>query len=245
VTPGELTRRARAALRAAADPQVAQSQRRFFKPWEKISLYGIKTPDVQGIERELYQQVRKSWTYAEALAFCDLMMRDCKLESKGIGLLLLKRYHRHFEEDLIGKSKNWLEGGLCDNWAVTDDLATGVLARLLARFEHLAAQFEEWSGSPNLWVRRASAVVFVKSAGKGRHLDHAYRIVTVLLPDPHDLIHKASGWLLREAGKADPMRLERCLLKHGPAIPRTTLRYAIERFPEAKRRLILESTRGG
>lgn len=245
MTPGELTRRARAALRAAADPKVAQSQRRFFKPWEKISLYGLKTPEVKRIERELYQQVRKSWMYADALAFCNLMMRDCNLEGKGIGLSLLKRYHRQFEEDLPGKARNWLESGLCDNWAVTDDLATGVLARLLARFEHLAAQFEEWSGSPNLWMRRAGAVVFVKSAGKGRHLHHAYRIVTALLPDPHDLIHKASGWLLREAGKADPMRLERYLLRLGSKIPRTTLRYAIERFPESKRRRILQSTRGG
>jgi 3-methyladenine DNA glycosylase AlkD len=243
VTPGELTRRARAALRAAADPKVAQSQRRFFKPWEKISLYGIKTPEVRRIERELYQQVRKSWTYADALAFCDRMMRDRKLESKGIGLSLLERYHRQFEEDLPGKARNWLESGLCDNWAVTDDLATGVLARLLARFGHLAAQFEAWRRSPNLWVRRSSAVVFIKSAGKGRHLDHAYRIVTTLLSDSHDLIHKASGWLLREAGKADAPGLERYLLKHGPKIPRTTLRYAIERFPEAKRRRILESTR--
>src|SRR5712692_656653 len=243
MAPRQLAQRARAALRSAADPKVAQSQRRFFKPWEKISLYGLKTPEVTRIERELYQNVRKLWTYAEALAFCDMMMRDRKLESKSIGLLLLERYHRQFEEDLLGKAKNWLQDGLCDNWAVTDDLATGVLARLLVTSEHLAVQFEAWRTSPNLWVRRSSAVVFIKSAGKGRHLDCAYRIVTTLLPDSHDLIQKANGWLLREAGKADSMRLERYLLKHGPAIPRTTVRYAIERFPEAKRRNILESTR--
>jgi 3-methyladenine DNA glycosylase AlkD len=57
-------------------------------------------------------------------------------------------------------------------------------------------------------------------------------------------MHKASGWLLREAGKADAKRLERYLLDHGPDIPRTTVPYAIERFQEAKRRRILELTRG-
>jgi len=87
-------------------------------------------------------------------------------------------------------------------------------------------------------------VSFVKPAGKGRCLEHAYRIATVLMPDSHDLIHKACGWLLREAGKADAKRLEKYLLKHGPTIPRTTLRYAIEKFPERKRRRILEDTRG-
>ncbi len=147
-------------------------------------------------------------------------MHDRHLESKSVGLLLLKCYHRQFEEDLQDTARGWLEDGLCDNWAVTDDLSTGVLWRLLERFENLAGQFEEWSQSPNLWVRRAGVVVFVKCAGKGRHLDRVYRIVTALLPDSHDLIHKACGWLLREAGKADAKRLEKYLIKLGPAIPR-------------------------
>jgi len=244
VTPRQLAQRARAALREAGDPRVAGSQKRFFKPWERVSLYGLKTPDVKRIERQLYAGVRKSWTFADALAFCDLLMHDRHLESKAVGLSLLKRYHRQFEEGLLVTAKGWLENGLCDNWAVTDDLSTGVLWRLLERFENLACQFEKWRQSPNLWVRRAGVVVFVKCAGKGRHLDRVYRIVTALLPDSHDLIHKACGWLLREAGKADARRLEKYLLKHGPAIPRTTLRYAIERFPMEKRRRILDHTRG-
>jgi 3-methyladenine DNA glycosylase AlkD len=243
MTPRQLAQRARAALREAADPRVAKSQKRFFKPWEKISFYGLKTPDVRRVERELYAGVRKSWTYAEALAFCDQLMRDRHLESKSLGLLLLERYYRQFEEELIGTAQGWLQDGLCDNWAVTDDLSTGVLWRLLEKFPDLAGQFEGWHKSPNLWLRRASVVVFVKCAGKGRHLDRIYRMVTALLPDSHDLIHKACGWLLREAGKADARRLEKYLLRHGPAIPRTTVRYAIERFPEAKRRSILKHTR--
>lgn len=244
MTPRQLAERARSALRAAADPRVARSQRKFFKPWETISLYGVKTPGVRRIERELYAGVRKSWTFAEARVFCDLLMRDRHLESKAVGLALLERYHRQFEKDLLGRAHGWLEAGLCDNWAVTDDLSTGVLWRLLERFENLASQFEEWRQSPNLWVRRAGVVVFVKCAGKGRHLDAIYRTVTALLPDSHDLIHKACGWLLREAGKADARRLEKYLLKHGPATPRTTLRYAIEKFPAVQRRRILEHTRG-
>jgi 3-methyladenine DNA glycosylase AlkD len=132
---------------------------------------------------------------------------------------------------------------LCDNWAVTDDLATRVITTLIDKFEPLAATVESWDHSPNLWVRRSSAVAFVYLIRKGRHLDRAYRIATVLEPDTHDLIHKACGWLLRECGKADAKRLEQHLLEHGPAIPRTTLRYAIERFSVAKRRHLLAATR--
>ena len=74
-------------------------------------------------------------------------------------------------------------------------------------------------------------------------LDAAYEIAGSLLGDREDLIHKATGWLLRECGKTDTGRLERFLLRHGPGIPRTTLRYAIERIPARRRKEILEATR--
>jgi 3-methyladenine DNA glycosylase AlkD len=243
MTPAQFARLARAALRKAARPTVARRQRMFFKPWEKVWLYGIKTPALRTIERRLYQVVRKEWRCAEAVEFCELLIARRQIESKGLALMLLARYHRQYEEDLLDRAKRWLERDLCDNWAVTDQLSTQILSRLLDKFEPLAATVESWSRSPNLWVRRASVVSFVKPAGKGRQLDRVYGIVTALLTDGHDLMHKASGWLLREAGKADVKRLEQYLLEYGPAIPRTTVRYAIERFPEAKRRRILELTR--
>ena len=244
MTPSQLARQARAALRKAARPRVAKQQRMFFKPWEKVPMYGIKTPDLRAIERGLYQSVRKEWGYAEAVAFCELLMPRRYIETKGLALMLLARYHRQYEEELLNRAKHWLESDFCGNWAVTDQLSTQIVSRLIDRFEPLASTVESWNRSPNLWVRRASVVSFVKPSGKGRHLDRVYRIVTALLPDGHDLMHKAGGWLLREAGKADAARLERYLLEYGPTIPRTTVRYAIERFPEARRRRILKITRG-
>lgn len=95
-----------------------------------------------------------------------------------------------------------------------------------------------------MWVRRGSAVAFVPHARKGRLLDGAYAVAELLLGDDEDLIHKAVGWLLREAGKTDAGRLTRFLLEHGPSIPRTAVRYAIERFPEKERKRLLAATRG-
>jgi len=243
MTPRQLAKRARTALRKAADARAATQQRKFFKPEENVHFYGITTPRLRQIESDIYRTVRKEWKYADALEFCELMMPDRYVESKSLGLMLLARYRRQFEEGLLRRIQCWLEGDLCDNWALTDQLSGQIIGPLLDKFDALASKVESWNRSSNLWVRRASAVSFVKPAGKGGHLDRTYRIVTILLPDKHDLIHKANGWLLREAGKADAVRLEVNLLKHGPAIPRTTLRYAIERFPSAKRRKILEKTR--
>jgi len=81
------------------------------------------------------------------------------------------------------------------------------------------------------------------SGANGESLDLLYANAKVLHGDRHDLIQKAVGWALREAGKHDPARLERYLLENGPAIPRTTLRYAIERFDDAKRHKMLAATR--
>jgi hypothetical protein len=74
-------------------------------------------------------------------------------------------------------------------------------------------------------------------------LREAYGVAKALHRDPHDLIQKAVGWMLREAGKSDPARLERYLNANGPRIPRTTVRYAIERFAPAKRLRLLRLTR--
>jgi 3-methyladenine DNA glycosylase AlkD len=99
-----------------------------------------------------------------------------------------------------------------------------------------------WSRDRNMWVRRASAVSLIPSLRRGAALDAGYAIAARLHPDREDLIQKAVGWMLREAGKTDMPRLERYLVANGAHIPRTTLRYAIERFAEAKRREILVVT---
>jgi 3-methyladenine DNA glycosylase AlkD len=111
------------------------------------------------------------------------------------------------------------------------------------QYPTLAVQMRSWSTHKNMWVRRASVVGLIPSARKGVALDLLYSNARRLHADREDLIHKAVGWALREAGKANMARLERYLRKNGRSIPRTTLRYAIERFPAAQRKALLIVTR--
>jgi 3-methyladenine DNA glycosylase AlkD len=118
-----------------------------------------------------------------------------------------------------------------------------VLTPLLNAQPTFERTLKAWSKDPCLWVRRAAIVTLVPDARHGQRLDLVYRLAREHFPDTEDLMHKAVGWLLREAGKTDMKRLRAFLVQHGPAIPRTSLRYAIERFPASARQKILQQTR--
>ena len=230
-------------LSAAADARVAAQARVYFKQDEDVSFFGVATPVVRRLERELYQQIKSVWTVDEARGYCDLLLRDRRQEARSVGILLFARYHKLFAPELIKDFETWLGGNLCNNWALTDELATCVIALFLRRFPAALPRVAAWTGAENLWLRRAAAVALVPLARKGEALEQAYAIARRLFHYHEDLIHKANGWLLREAGKADAARLKTFLLKYGVQIPRTTVRYAIERFPAVERRALLRQTR--
>lgn len=240
-TPAEIARRARAALKAKADPVRARGAERYFK--ETVKCYGVASPDVRDLGAELYGLVRKDWTYAEAVALCDILFADAELEAKAIGGLILARFKKSFPPAFFAQVKAWLAADRLANWASVDVFCTDAMAAFLERYPAYVERIKSWARHPNRWVQRASLVSFIRHARRGRFLDEIYGLSASAFPVDDDLIHKANGWLLREAGKADPGRLERFLLAHGPAIPRTTLRYAIERFPARKRRALLLQTK--
>jgi 3-methyladenine DNA glycosylase AlkD len=242
-TPAALAREAARLLAAEADPAVAQQTRTYFKSHESIRAFGVRTPRLRAIIAGLYTEVRGIWRLRDAVAFADICLARRELEMRGVGIEILGRFAKEFEACLLHRVQRWLSAGYLDNWANVDSAAGTVVAPLLHRFPELVPELMGWSASRNLWIRRMSVVPLVPFARHGEHLDEAYGVVERLLGDAEDLMHKATGWLLREAGKTDAARLERFLLRHGPAIPRTTLRYAIERFSSAQRKRLLAATR--
>ncbi len=244
ITPAKLARQIRSKLRQASDEQTAITGRTFFKPDDDVRLYGVKSSSVRGIEKEAFQLVRETWTVADATSFCEFMAREPHHEAKMVGVLLLERYRESFPKGLLAAVRGWILAGYFPNWAAIDGLAPTVVTPLAVKYPEFILRITRWTVSRNLWLRRAAAVTFVPLARKGQELDHAYAVVDDMLADKNDLIHKACGWLLREAGRTDMKRLERFLLSNGPRVPRTTVRYAIERFPEPKRKSLLSQTRG-
>jgi 3-methyladenine DNA glycosylase AlkD len=195
------------------------------------------------LARSIYAANRATWTIEEAMALADDLIVDPYLETKSVGIELVGRFRRSFTPRLLPRWKRWLAANHAANWATTDGMCGALVGPLLVDHPECAATMKAWSRDANLWVRRASIVGLIPLVRTGQGLDLAYGIAATLHGDHADLIQKAVGWTLREAGKVDARRLERYLRHAGAAIPRTTVRYAIERFPEATRRDLLEATR--
>ncbi len=216
---------------------------RYFRGTKHLGFYNVGTSRLRALATAIYHEHKDAWTVDDALAFADTLVVDRYLDVKAVGIEVMARHRKAFAPRLLPAWKRWLANDHSDNWATTDSICGSLIGPLLLAQPALVRTVAGWCTHRNMWVRRASAVSLIPSARQGLALDETYRVATALHRDSEDLIQKAVGWMLREAGKADRSRLERYLRKHGPLIPRTTLRYAIERFPTAKRRELLSVTR--
>jgi 3-methyladenine DNA glycosylase AlkD len=216
---------------------------RYFRGPINFGFYNVGTAAVRTFARSIHARHQADWSIDEAMAFADALIVDRHLEAKALGIEVVARYRRDFAPRLLTAWKRWLAGNHSANWATTDAICGMLIGPLLLRHPALRPRLRGWSVDRNMWVRRASIVGLIPCARRGESLDLLYAIAPRLHADREDLIQKAVGWSLREAGKTDRPRLERYLRANGTAIPRTTLRYAIERFPEVKRRGLLKATK--
>ena len=95
-------------LKAAGSPARAEQSRVYFKADEDVQFYGLSTPEARQVEREFFATVKGVWAYADAVAFCDLMIREKHLEAKMIGCEVLARFKRDFTPELLKTIKRWL-----------------------------------------------------------------------------------------------------------------------------------------
>lgn len=126
-----------------------------------------------------------------------------------------------------------------NNWDLVDTSAAQIVGRHLA--ERSKRTLRTLARSAMLWERRIAIIATAHYIKQGK-FDETFAIATMLLDDREDLIHKAVGWMLREIGNRDRAAEENFLREHYRSMPRTMLRYAIERFPEELRQGYLRGT---
>lgn len=228
-------REVRARLAALASPAKAEGAARFFKTGKRQYaegdvFLGVTVPQQRAIARA-----------HRALSHPDLsrLLRSEIHEERLTALLILVAQYESGDDARKETCVAFYLAHLphINNWDLVDSSAAPILgAHLLTRDRAILRRLAR---SKTLWERRVAIVATHAFLRAGETKD-AIAIAEALLGDEHDLIHKAVGWTLRELGKrADLAALRRFLDEHGARMPRTALRYAIERLPldERKRRL--------
>ena len=225
----------RRVLEAAGDPEKAAFHRRFFKTGpgeygEGDRFRGIKVPVLRSLCRE-YQGLPASGVIA--------LLRSPYHEDRLLALIILVR---QFERGDADTKKRIYDLYLANtkyisNWDMVDCSAPTIVGAYLN--ERSRMPIHRLAKSKNLWERRIAALATCHFIRRGE-FDDGLRVAKTLLNDHEDLIHKAVGWMLREIGSRDMAVEEKFLRLHCKTMPRTMLRYAIEKFPEAKRRRYLK-----
>jgi 3-methyladenine DNA glycosylase AlkD len=223
----------REALRARSVPVRAAGAARFFKcgPGEYGEgdvFIGVTVPAQRAIARQFRDL---------PLGKADALLTSRVHEERSVALfILVDQFTRASDERLRKQIFALYMRRLrsINNWDLVDMSAAPIVGGWLAeRPKNLLGRLAR---SKHLWSRRVAMIATFHGIRRGDHRD-AIRIATILVNDRHDLIHKAVGWMLREVGKrASPKALERFLQRHAATMPRTMLRYAIERMPAAERR---------
>lgn len=216
-------------LQKKADPIKAEGAKRYFK--ETIHPRGVTLPTVRGIEKELWPGFKPEMELEDALKLTELLFETGYWEDPIIGMGFVNRFEKEFGEKELKRFEKWIDCCI-NNWAHCDDLCNHNLAAVLERYPRLAKELIVWTQSENRWKRRAAAVSFILPARKGLFEKEILEIAKKLFADKKDdLVQKGNGWMLREFGKSKQAKLVAFLRKHRERIPRTTMRYAIERLP--------------
>jgi 3-methyladenine DNA glycosylase AlkD len=224
-------------LREAADPADAEGALRYFKtaPGEYghgDRFLGVRAPALRRISKE-----------CDGLTLGDLgKLLDSEWhEERSLALLaMVRRYGRHADEREALYALYFEKLGRINNWDLVDVSAADIVGAHLR--ERSRAPLRKLARSESVWERRIAIIATHHFIRRGE-FEETLRIAGLLLRDRHDLIHKAAGWMLREVGERDGAAEEVFLDRHAAEMPRTMLRYAIEKFSEPERRKYMQMKR--
>lgn len=214
-------------LTGMADPAIQESSKRYFK--EEIRCYGTKTAAVVALAKKYWKEIRDR-PKAEIFALCEELYQSGYMEESFIvsdwAYSLKKRYERG---DLL-VFRRWIDTYIT-NWASCDGFCNHTMGDFIEQYPDAIDELKRWTQSENRWMRRAAAVSLIVPAKHGRFLNESLEIASLLLTDKDDMVQKGYGWLLKEASRKHTDEVFRFVMENKRQMPRTALRYAIEKMP--------------
>ena len=215
-------------LELSVDEKTKTSSQRFFK--EEVKVYGVKTLIVEKIAKRFLDRIKEK-NKKEIFSLCEKLLESDYCEEAFIAFEWVYSLRKHYDETDFPMFEGWVEKYV-NNWAKCDTLCNHSLGSFIEQFPRYVDRLKAWTKSENLWLRRASAVTLILPARKGKFLDDVFEICDSLLEDEDDLVQKGYGWLLKEASRIHQKQVFEYLMKNKKDMPRTALRYAIEKLPK-------------
>ena len=230
-------------LKKNIDLNYKKGSKAFFK--EPIKLYGVRSTNLKKIGSG-YRQRIKSLAKPELIKLIEALFKSNFNEEFSLGSGWLYQRIDEFKEKDFKTLTGWLK--YVTNWAMCDDYCSHPLGYFIYRYPEFIGQTKLWTNSKNRWVKRASAVTHIHSTKKGspfrkqimrndkKYLKDVFEISDKLLVDKDELVQKGYGWLLKEAANLFPKEVFNYVMRSKKKMPRTALRYAIEKMPAKLKR---------
>lgn len=218
----------RISLKENIDQKTKESSQRFFK--EQIVCYGVKSALVGNISKQYFKLI-KDKTKAEIFELCEELWLSGYLEESFIACNWSYNIHSSYETKDFIIFKKWIEKYL-NNWASCDTLCNHSIGAFMEMYPDYIAELKILAKSENRWARRAAAVSLIVPAKKGKFLNDVFDLANILLLDKDDMVQKGYGWLLKVASQANQKEIFDFVVNNKKVMPRTALRYAIEKMPD-------------
>lgn len=226
-----ILQRVREDLQKHWDPKTKESTKRFFK--ETVVSYGVKTSLVKEIAKQHFKDVQ-SKPKEELFSVCSSLWASDYLEESCIACDWSQRLHKQYQPDDFHQFQQWVFQYI-SNWASCDTFCNHTIGTFLEMYPDYIKELYKWAESDHRWVRRASAVSLIVPARKGMFLAEVFRIADILLLDTDDMVQKGYGWLLKVASQTHETEVFEYVIKYKSTMPRTALRYAIEKMPSERK----------
>jgi 3-methyladenine DNA glycosylase AlkD len=223
-------------LKKNINEKTKATSQHFFK--EKIKLYGVTAPTVKKISKELFKLV-DSKTKSEIFDLCEILWQSGYIEESFIACSWSYNIHKKYEPEDFHIFEKWINDYVY-NWASCDTLCNHSVGAFIEMYPEYLVQLKNFAKSDNRWMRRASAVTLIIPARKGKFLNDILEIADILLLDKDDLVQKGYGWMLKAASEANQRDIFEYVIRNKAVMPRTALRYAIEKMPEDLKAIAME-----
>jgi len=225
----------RQVLKDCVDEKTLKSSNRYFKEGEEALVYGVGMKLVGKIGKEFYKQIQDR-PKKVIFEICEELWKSKYLEEAVVACIFSEALHKTYEPSDFQVFEHWVKKYV-NNWADCDTLCNHTVGTFVMMYPDYINELKNWAKSSERWVKRAAAVSLIVPARKGLFLKDIFEIADILLLDKDDMVQKGYGWMLKAASetykKSDTYQKEvfDYVMSRKAIMPRTALRYAIEKMP--------------